>query len=111
MTDQLCFHLPPGARTTDPDTSVKAANRRTGDRKTDRRMALMYHYHCRDTGLTDFELAVYMNRQQTSAGKRRGELRDNALIAATEERRPAPSGSLAIVWKITEAGITEAEKL
>ena len=33
-------------------------------------------------------------------------------LAATKLRRPAPSGSLAIVWQITESGLREAwEKL
>jgi hypothetical protein len=57
-------------------------------------------------GLTDFELADIMGRQQTSAGKRRGELRDIGLVSDTGYRRPAPSGSMAIVWAITRQGVT-----
>jgi hypothetical protein len=55
-------------------------------------------------GLTDFELAALMSRQQTSVGKRRGELRDLGLIEDSNTARPAPSGALAIVWRLTEAG-------
>jgi hypothetical protein len=45
-----------------------------------------------------------MSRQQTSVGKRRGELRDLGLIEDSNTARPAPSGALAIVWRLTEAG-------
>lgn len=88
----------PGARRRDPDTSIAAAEREPNQRQRDRDLALVLH---RDhpEGLTDFELADLMGRQQTSAGKRRGELRDMGFIRATDERRPAPSGSPAIVWR------------
>jgi len=48
-----------------------------------------------------------MGRQQTSAGKRRGELRDAGYIEDGLMRRPAPSGSMAIVWCITAKGRAE----
>ena len=60
-------------------------------------------------GLTDFELASLVRGQQNSAGKRRGELMAQGYILRTEGRRPAPSGSTAIVWKITETGLALAE--
>ena len=91
------------ARATDPDTSWTAALARLSGKATDRRTALHAHANARD-GLTDFELACLMERQQTSAGKRRGELRDLELVFDTGRRRPAPSGSPAIVWRITELG-------
>ena len=100
----------PGARRSDPDTSHLAADRYPKLRSTDRREALFVHARNRD-GLTDFELGDLIGRQQTSAGKRRGELRDMGLIAATEERRPAPSGSPTIVWKITLEGVKVASEL
>jgi hypothetical protein len=40
-------------------------------------------------GLTDFELGAMVGRQQTSAGKRRGELRDLGYIEETALRRQA----------------------
>jgi hypothetical protein len=92
-----------GARGSDPDTSWGAAYRDLARRAGDRILALEVHYS-RPNGLTDFELGDLMGRQQTSAGKRRGELRDYGLIAASDLRRPAPSGSLAIVWVITVLG-------
>lgn len=94
----------PGARNTDPDTSHKAANRHPQKRARDRVWVLLAHQE-HPTGLTDFELAALVGRQQTSAGKRRGELRDEGLIEETWMRRPAPSGSPAIVWKITAKGL------
>lgn len=91
------------ARASDPETSYIAAEAHPSVRAHDRRMTLQAHAHYPD-GLTDFELGKIIGRQQTSAGKRRGELRDAGLIEATELRRPAPSGSPAIVWRITDAG-------
>lgn len=92
-----------GARRSDPETSWQAAFRDLRRRAGDRIEALAVHFAC-PYGLTDFELGNIMGRQQTSAGKRRGELRDLGLIEATAMRRNAPSGSPAIVWAITEAG-------
>lgn len=94
--------LGPGARNSDPETSHRAAARDPDRKMRDRTAVLRAHYEHPD-GLTDFELAEIVGRQQTSAGKRRGELRDMGLIEATELRRPAPSGSPAIVWRILRA--------
>jgi hypothetical protein len=93
----------PGARDSDPRTSHEAAQRDPYIRAHDRMLTLMDHFHHPD-GLTDFELAANNNRQQTSLGKRRGELRDMGLIYDTGRTRPAPSGSSAIVWALTTKG-------
>lgn len=106
----LFNYQPVAARNTDPETSHQAAARSPNIKAKDRRSVLMAHAENPD-GLTDFELAAIVNRQQTSAGKRRGELRDLGLIAMTELRRPAPSGSPSIVWRITDTGIKEAVKI
>lgn len=98
-------------RNSDPSTSAEAA-------KDAAKRAPILRSRCFDIlrgagegGLTDFELvAAYKRRygghpQQTSLGKRRGELRDRGLVEAVvgadgkPVKRPAPSGSLAIVWK------------
>lgn len=92
-----------GVRRADPETSWQAAFRNVTRKATDRVLALAVHY-ARPHGLTDFELGDLMKRQQTSAGKRRGELRDIGLIEASDLRRDAPSGSPAIVWVITAEG-------
>lgn len=96
---------PPAARTSDPPTSHQAAARHPRLRGRDRWAVLQMHARKRATGLTDFELALFMDRQQTSVGKRRGELCKFDLIENSGTTRPAPSGSPAIVWRITAAGM------
>ncbi len=98
---QLELDIAQNYRNADPDTS-KEAGRRVLSR--DRFLALQIHAE-NPGGLTDFELGDLMKRQQTSAGKRRGELRDNGLIEDTGERRTAPSGARAIVWAVTQRGL------
>lgn len=97
------FDLAPAARRTDPDTSQSAASRDPSARHIDRQRALQAHRE-HPKGLTDFELADLLGRQQTSAGKRRGELRDAGLVEDSGVRRPSPSGASAVVWKVTDAG-------
>jgi hypothetical protein len=91
------FPLPPTYRDNDPDTSQEAGEMIPAVRVTDRERALLAH-RAHPDGLTDFELAELMGRQQTSAGKRRGELVAQGLICDSGRRRPAPSGAKAIVW-------------
>jgi hypothetical protein len=93
-----------GARKTDPVTSHEAARINKELKRRDRYSVLGVHYDHSVSGLTDFELASILRRQQTSVGKRRGELRDLGMIEQTDKRRKAPSGASAIVWRITEAG-------
>lgn len=95
--------MTPAYRLSDPDTSRAAAERHPVKRNGDRHVALVILSR-HPGGLTDFELAKFLGRQQTSAGKRRGELRDNGYVIDTQVRRPAPSGSNAIVWAITAKG-------
>jgi hypothetical protein len=102
-TPLLDWTPPPAARTSDPDTSHKAAERALSRGSEDRKQALEAH-RAHPEGLTDFELGDLVNRQQTSAGKRRGELRDLGLVRDSGARRASPSGSSAIVWQITEEG-------
>ena len=92
----------PNVRNTDPDTSRAAAA--MPGRNTDRDRVLEVHRAAPD-GLTDFELAAVMGRQQTSVGKRRGELVSAGLIRDSGRRRPAPSGAKAIVWVLDEGAV------
>lgn len=92
----------PSVRVNDPDTCVEPSEFRMSK---GRFLALSTHGQHRD-GLTDFELADLTGKAQTSVGKRRGELATAGLIVATTERRPSPSGSPAIVWRITPLGIS-----
>jgi DNA-binding transcriptional ArsR family regulator len=102
MSDQLSLDsLPrPVARATDPGTSWAAASMTEPRAGTNRALALRLLREHPD-GLTDFELAEMSGLQQTSIGKRRGELVDAGLAQATEQRRRAPSGAWAIVWQAT----------
>lgn len=109
MTDQLSLlSWKPRARNTDPATSHAAA----ADaelRASAGRIAVLASLL--NGPKTDFELAAATGRQQTSAGKRRGECRDHGLVDVArdgrgeEVKRAAPSGSKALVWQITPAGI------
>jgi hypothetical protein len=93
----------PTSRMADPDTARAAGNAHPSLRANDRHAALLAHA-ANPAGLSDFELADIMGRQQTSAGKRRGELRDLGFIEDSGLRRDSPSGSSAIVWRITSLG-------
>ena len=100
----------PGARNTDPDTSHMADAETS--KAADQNLVLLTHADHPD-GLTDFELGAIHGRQQTSLGKRRHDLEhaDVPLIEFAGLKRPAPSGSLARVWRITAAGIAAANRL
>jgi len=97
----------PQARKEDPETSHDAANDAKRFSKGNRLLALNA---LNDHGaLTDFELAHVTGLQQNSIGKRRGECCAVGFVEKREEfgevvKRPAPSGSNAIVWAITEKG-------
>lgn len=99
----------PFARKTDPETSKRAVS--IANLTKDRAAVLKAHSGFASDGLTDFELADLLGKQQTSVGKRRGELCAVNLIRATKLRRPAPSGSLAIVWQITPVGMQRAAEI
>lgn len=73
--DPSLARKPLNYRKTDPETSVAASESHTSRRTSDREQALRLLKASPD-GLTDFELGDRMQRQQTSAGKRRGELPD-----------------------------------
>jgi hypothetical protein len=91
-------------RTNDQSTSRAAAAQALRSADTDRaRVYDVLRQH--PAGLTDFEIADLLGRQQTSLGKRRLDLQRLGLVvkatddAGREIKRPAPSGSLALVWR------------
>ena len=102
----------PRTRVMDWSTSIAAA---AGVNLSAGRLLALRTLAEHPAGLTDFELAEITGRQQTSIGKRRGELYDAGLVeAATNERgeivkRPSPSGALSIVWRITALGLQYLE--
>lgn len=98
----------PLARNSDPSTSFEAARDASFKASAHRVKALQVLF---DFGpMTDFELADKTGLQQTSIGKRRKDCQDAGLVdVLTDEnggkvKRPAPSGSNALVWKLTQAG-------
>jgi len=86
-------------RSTDPDTSIAAASSVMTEIGKSKVLKALQKY---PNGLTDFELADETGWQQTSIGKRRGELRDVGLVIDSGYRKPAPSGRMAIVWCLTQ---------
>ena len=109
LLSDVVIRRSPAARASDPDTSHLAAEQNPRIRDNDRARVLAVHAQ-HPMGLTDHELAEFVGRQQTSCGKRRGELMRAGLIEATGQRRAAPSGALCLVWRITPRGIAEANK-
>jgi len=96
--DQL--DLLTSARNSDPETShlaAEGAHRTAHAFREECYRALMV---AGPAGLTDFELADRVGRQQTSAGKRRGELVTRGVVEDSGQRRRTPSGSTAIVWRV-----------
>jgi hypothetical protein len=98
----------PLARNSDPSTSFEAARDASFKASAHRIKALQAFF---DFGpMTDFELADVTRLQQNSIGKRRKDCQDAGLVdVLTNEdgvkvKRPAPSGSKALVWKLTQAG-------
>jgi hypothetical protein len=97
----------PVARSTDPETSHEAAKDATFKASTNRLKAL---YALSMRPMTDYELAEFTGLQQNSIGKRRGDcakagLVEPLLIEEKPVKRPGPTGSKCLVWKLTERGI------
>jgi hypothetical protein len=98
------FSYGPGARDSDPETSHLAAGAHPKIRGKDRINCLLAHAS-NPAGLTDYELAAIVGRQQNSAGKRRTELRDRGLVEDSGIRRKNErTGANCIVWRITTLG-------
>jgi len=97
----------PTARKTDPITSHLAAMDARLNMSKGRTLVLSCLSR-RD--MTDYELATETGFQQNSIGKRRGECMAVGYVTAKLDtnnqpiKRPAPSGSKAIVWCITPEG-------
>ena len=96
-----------GARNSDPITSHQASAIAQVNAETNRALALQLLNDAHPDGLTDFELASLSGVQQTSIGKRRGELRDAGFVEDSGHTRPSPSGTQAIVWRIKDEYATK----
>lgn len=95
----------PTARASDPETSHEAAEDASFHASYGRRLVLQA---LSVRPMTDFELAELTGWQQTSIGKRRHECMEAGLVCVLKEgedkvaKRPAPSGSMARVWRLTD---------
>ena len=107
----FCRHarlFTPAARHTDPETSHVAAEDAKVRACKSRQLVLDWLYQ--RGPMTDFELAAITSYQQTSIGKRRGECVAAGWVEANTDqhgkkiKRPAPSGSMALTWRITSLG-------
>ncbi len=93
-----------GARATDPDTSRSAAATATDGMTHNQIVVLSALAAAGDRGMIDHEHEAISGLKQDTAGKRRGELASNGLVADSGTRRQTPRGSKAIVWVLTPAG-------
>jgi|688.fasta_scaffold127181_3 DNA-binding MarR family transcriptional regulator len=100
--------IEPLARNTDPETSHEAAAD-VSFRASAHRLLAMQALD-RFGALTDYELAARTGLQQNSIGKRRKDCQDAGMVERLLDadgnsiKRPAPSGSKALVWTLTEKG-------
>lgn len=93
------FH---NVRTSDPETSYRAAFSHLGLRASQRWRCYLAIIASRALGLTDDELAERTGIRLNSANKRRGELFQKHLVCDGGGRRRTAAGSLAIVWVASE---------
>lgn len=91
-------------RKTDGDTPRLAALTNYNTSGKQRRAVLKALVEAGDEGMTDQQHEAN-GILRTSAGKRRLELEEMGLVESTAERRPTDTGSPAIVFKVTPAGI------
>jgi DNA-binding MarR family transcriptional regulator len=100
--------IKPLARNNDPETSHEAAADVSFRASAHRLLALKTFD--RYGALTDYELAARTGLQQNSIGKRRKDCQDAGMVERLFDadgnsiKRPAPSGSMALVWTLTEKG-------
>ena len=85
------------SRSTDPDTSHKAAESASRRGPTQRRQ--VWDALKKLGGATDYEISVEANILRSSAAKRRQELVDLGHVVETPFRRKTDTGTEAIVWR------------
>lgn len=110
-------------RRDDPDTSHHAkldAYPRSGSRKA-RALEAFWRQWCNGDrlashvmagkGLTDYELSMILDCLRGSASKVRGLLEEGGWVRDSGHRRPTDTGSLAVVWTLTDQGVRFMELL
>ncbi len=112
MSDPQQLELVGMTRTNDLDTSVGAAVVAFNHAQTDREHVIEQLAAVYPDGLSDFDLARLLDRKQTSAGKRRGELRDAGWVERARDDEGNWARSLSdtctpcAVWRLTDHGYT-----
>ena len=102
VTDPTASHR--GARNTDPVTSLEAAESITDDARR-HVYNLIIRAIFEHGPQTDWQLGQRLGLLATSAGKRRGELRDMGLLVQTAHRGPTETGpKKAWRWTLTAQG-------
>jgi len=97
----------PAAKSNDQSTSVAAANDARKKCSENQMRALLL---LAKKPMTDYELADATGMQQNSIGKRRGDLYKIGLVepetddAGNQVKRPGPTGSTCLSWRITQSG-------
>jgi len=93
--------VPPiiNVRSTDPETSYRAAFANAGKRDSQRVACYRMLVSVKPRGLMDWQLAERVGIQLNSANKRRGELVAKGLVEDSGERGTTPAGSAAIIWR------------
>jgi hypothetical protein len=94
-----------------PATEAEAAKKAQERAPVMRERALLALADAHDYGMTDFELSTALHCLRTTAGKRRGELRDQGPVERTEKRRLTDTATSGTVWKVTEDGLRVAQQL
>lgn len=107
MNPPTLFDATPGPyRHGQPDTARAAAESNLPVKGTQRAKVLLILARAGEFGATDFELAEAAGIVRPHvAGTRRKELADRGFVEATDRRRNTDTGSSAVVWQITPAGL------
>lgn len=92
----------------DHDTSRRAAWDNAPRSGSQRARVLLSLAH---RASTDYELERLLNMKRPSPGNRRGELVTGGFVVDSGQRRPTDTGSLAIVWEVTDKGAAAAQAL
>lgn len=92
------------ARPNLPIASHILADRRTGQRATQRALVLAVIAEAGVFGATDAEIEAATGLRAQSVSPRRGELRAQGLIVNSERRRPTPRRRPAAVWVVAGPG-------
>ncbi len=97
MPTNITFNPSRLSRSTDPETSHKAAESASRRGPTQRRQ--VWDALKKLGGATDYEISVETNILRSSAAKRRQELVELGHVVETPFRRKTDTGTEAIVWR------------